>query len=198
MPHNSRRLGSKIQPSTDLSACVGMACGRQPVAKCGMCLDGNTAWGHRTVEVWGVWYSQAQICHADISYCYITECGKLHVCKQGLIAGFLWCKVVVFCCFWWMKWTFLPALTFTPTLLTHTHTHTQHCTHPCTVIAVLLTLPFPSAILWFFLTPVFFPFIDMIWLFQATNQMKWRLVYSKMGLPPSNSAAHQIKNAYKK
>ena len=123
MPHNSRRLGSKIQPSTDLSACVGMACGCQPVAKCGMCFDGNTAWGHRTVEVWGVWYSQAQICHADISYCYITECGKLHVCKQGLIAGFLWCKVV-FCCFWWMKWTFLPALTFTPTLLTHTHTHT--------------------------------------------------------------------------
>ncbi|XP_070179923.1 AT-rich interactive domain-containing protein 4B-like isoform X2 [Littorina saxatilis] len=33
---------------------------------------------------------------------------------------------------------------------------------------------------------------------KATNQMKWRLVYSKMGLPPSNSAAHQIKNAYKK
>lgn len=33
---------------------------------------------------------------------------------------------------------------------------------------------------------------------KATNQMKWRLVYSKMGLPPSNTAAHQIKNAYKK
>ena len=39
---HSRRLGSKIQPSTDLSAFVGMACGRQPVAKCGMCFDGNT------------------------------------------------------------------------------------------------------------------------------------------------------------
>lgn len=33
---------------------------------------------------------------------------------------------------------------------------------------------------------------------KVTNQMKWRLVYSKMGLPPSNTAAHQIKNAYKK
>ncbi|PVD26271.1 hypothetical protein C0Q70_13941 [Pomacea canaliculata] len=33
---------------------------------------------------------------------------------------------------------------------------------------------------------------------KVTNQMKWRLVYSKMGLPPSNTASHQIKNAYKK
>ncbi|KAK7505528.1 hypothetical protein BaRGS_00003273 [Batillaria attramentaria] len=33
---------------------------------------------------------------------------------------------------------------------------------------------------------------------RVTNQMKWRLVYSKMGLPPSNTASHQIKNAYKK
>ena len=42
MPQHSRRLGSKIQPSTDLSAVVGMACGHQPVAKCGMCFDGKT------------------------------------------------------------------------------------------------------------------------------------------------------------
>lgn len=34
--------------------------------------------------------------------------------------------------------------------------------------------------------------------FQVTNLMKWRLVYSKMQLPPSNTASTQIKNAYKK
>ncbi|XP_052766988.1 AT-rich interactive domain-containing protein 4A-like isoform X2 [Mya arenaria] len=33
---------------------------------------------------------------------------------------------------------------------------------------------------------------------RVTNQMKWRLVYSKMQLPPSNTASTQIKNAYKK
>ncbi|XP_041351844.1 AT-rich interactive domain-containing protein 4B-like isoform X2 [Gigantopelta aegis] len=33
---------------------------------------------------------------------------------------------------------------------------------------------------------------------RVTNQMKWRLVYSKMVLPESNTASHQIKNAYKK
>ncbi|XP_071080254.1 AT-rich interactive domain-containing protein 4B-like [Haliotis cracherodii] len=33
---------------------------------------------------------------------------------------------------------------------------------------------------------------------RVTNQMKWRLVYSKMALPQSNTASHQIKNAYKK
>lgn len=33
---------------------------------------------------------------------------------------------------------------------------------------------------------------------RVTNQMKWRLVYSKMLLPPSNTASTQIKNAYKK
>ncbi|CAC5374102.1 AT-rich interactive domain-containing protein 4B [Mytilus coruscus] len=32
----------------------------------------------------------------------------------------------------------------------------------------------------------------------VTNQMKWRMVYSKMNLPPINTASHQIKNAYKK
>ncbi|XP_052106549.1 AT-rich interactive domain-containing protein 4B-like [Mytilus californianus] len=33
---------------------------------------------------------------------------------------------------------------------------------------------------------------------KVTNQMKWRMVYSKMNLPPINTASHQIKNAYKK
>ncbi|KAH3856905.1 AT-rich interactive domain-containing protein 4A-like isoform X2 [Dreissena polymorpha] len=33
---------------------------------------------------------------------------------------------------------------------------------------------------------------------RVTNQLKWRLVYSKMQLPPSNTASTQIKNAYKK
>lgn len=33
---------------------------------------------------------------------------------------------------------------------------------------------------------------------RVTNQIKWRLVYSKMQLPPSNTASTQIKNAYKK
>ncbi|KAK3597334.1 hypothetical protein CHS0354_034576 [Potamilus streckersoni] len=33
---------------------------------------------------------------------------------------------------------------------------------------------------------------------RVTNQMKWRLVYSKMMLPPCNNASTQIKNAYKK
>ncbi|KAL5008948.1 hypothetical protein ScPMuIL_014529 [Solemya velum] len=33
---------------------------------------------------------------------------------------------------------------------------------------------------------------------KVTNQMKWKIVYSKMTLPPSNNPAHQIKNAYKK
>ncbi|XP_064621700.1 AT-rich interactive domain-containing protein 4B-like isoform X2 [Lineus longissimus] len=33
---------------------------------------------------------------------------------------------------------------------------------------------------------------------RVTNQMKWRLVWSKMGLPASNTASTQIKTAYKK
>ncbi|XP_060068389.1 AT-rich interactive domain-containing protein 4B-like [Ylistrum balloti] len=33
---------------------------------------------------------------------------------------------------------------------------------------------------------------------KVTNQLKWRGVYAKMSLPPSNTASHQIKNAYKK
>ncbi|XP_063426528.1 AT-rich interactive domain-containing protein 4B-like isoform X1 [Mytilus trossulus] len=33
---------------------------------------------------------------------------------------------------------------------------------------------------------------------KVTNQMKWRMVYTKMNLPPINTASHQIKNAYKK
>ena len=33
---------------------------------------------------------------------------------------------------------------------------------------------------------------------RVTNQVKWRQVYSRMGLPPTNTAANQIKAAYKK
>ena len=33
---------------------------------------------------------------------------------------------------------------------------------------------------------------------RVTNQMKWRLVYSKMGLPNNATAANQIKTAYKR
>ena len=33
---------------------------------------------------------------------------------------------------------------------------------------------------------------------RVTNQMKWRLVYSKMGLPNIANAANQMKAAYKK
>lgn len=33
---------------------------------------------------------------------------------------------------------------------------------------------------------------------RVTNQMKWRLVYSRMGLPNTATAANQIKTAYKK
>ncbi|OWF38408.1 AT-rich interactive domain-containing protein 4B-like isoform X2 [Mizuhopecten yessoensis] len=33
---------------------------------------------------------------------------------------------------------------------------------------------------------------------KVTNQLKWRGVYAKMSLPPSNTASHQIKTAYKK
>ena len=33
---------------------------------------------------------------------------------------------------------------------------------------------------------------------KVTNLMKWRLVYSKMNLSPSNNASNQIKSAYKK
>ena len=33
---------------------------------------------------------------------------------------------------------------------------------------------------------------------KVTNQMKWRAVYNKMGLPPTTTASNQIKAAYKK
>ncbi|XP_013404516.1 AT-rich interactive domain-containing protein 4B [Lingula anatina] len=33
---------------------------------------------------------------------------------------------------------------------------------------------------------------------KVTSQLKWRLIYSKMGLPPSNSASSQIQQAYKR
>lgn len=33
---------------------------------------------------------------------------------------------------------------------------------------------------------------------QVTNLLKWRSVYAKLNLPPSNTASHQIKNSYKK
>lgn len=33
---------------------------------------------------------------------------------------------------------------------------------------------------------------------RVSNQMKWRLVYSKMGLPSSATAANQVRAAYKR